>query len=97
MGGDLGEKVGGRRLADSLRASSGVAELLTRLVTFPFLTILELGTAIQVREYTVHVDYAHIRENADADAAENLIHINHIYVNILQKELFLGQKIGQKL
>ena len=28
MGGDLGEKVGGRRLSDSLRASSGVAELL---------------------------------------------------------------------
>ena len=29
-----------------------------------------------MREYTVHVDYVHIRDYADAD--ENLIHINHI-------------------
>ena len=32
MAGDFGEKVGGRRLEDSLNASPAVAELLTRLV-----------------------------------------------------------------
>ena len=29
-------------------------------------------------EYVVHADYAHMREYADADVDENLIHINHI-------------------
>ena len=29
-------------------------------------------------EYAVHADYAHMREYADADADENLIHIIHI-------------------
>ena len=41
MAGDLGEKEGGRRLADSLNASPADAELLTRLVPcqyFLFLT-----------------------------------------------------------
>ena len=32
MAGDFGEKEGGRRLADSLKASPADAELLTRLV-----------------------------------------------------------------
>ena len=39
MAGERGVKVAGRRLADSLRASSGVHELLTRLVPLTFLTI----------------------------------------------------------
>ena len=34
--------------------------------------------AMQMRKYAVHADYAHIREYADA--AENLIHINHIKI-----------------
>ena len=29
-------------------------------------------------EYTVHANYAHMRDYADADAGENLIHIIHI-------------------
>ena len=35
-----------------------------------------LGMAMQMREYVVHADYAHVREYANAD--ENLIHIIHI-------------------
>ena len=38
----------------------------------------ELGMAIQLREYALHADYAHMRKYADADAYENLIPINHI-------------------
>ena len=31
-----------------------------------------------VAEYVVHADYAYMREYADGDADENLIHINHM-------------------
>ena len=37
---------------------------------------LELEMAMRMREYAVHADYAHNREYADA--AENLIYMNHI-------------------
>ena len=43
-----------------------------------------LSMSIEIRdghayaEYTVYADYAHMREYADADAGENLIHIIHI-------------------
>ena len=42
-------------------------------------------------EYAVHVDYAHIREYADAYADENLIHIIHKQI-FAKKSPFLGQK-----
>ena len=35
-----------------------------------------LGMAMQLQEYVVNTDCAHIREGVDAD--ENLTHINHI-------------------
>ena len=37
-----------------------------------------LGMAMRMQKYAVHADYAHMREYADADAGENLIHIIHI-------------------
>ena len=36
----------------------------------------ELGMAMQMQEYAVHADYAHICKYADED--ENLMHIIHI-------------------
>ena len=41
----------------------------------------ELGMAIQMREYAVHEDYAHIREYADAD--ENLTYKYLLKIAIL--------------
>merc|ERR1719470_186227 len=45
MAGDLGEKEGGRRLAESLNASPADAELLTRLVPFFMASWANLLTA----------------------------------------------------
>ena len=51
MAGDRGEKVAGRRLADSLRASSGVAELLTRLAPLAFFTMISKCSDISSLRY----------------------------------------------
>ena len=37
--------------------------------------LFKVELAMRLRECAVHADYAHVREYADA--AENLIHINH--------------------
>ena len=39
---------------------------------------VRIRDGLAVSEYAVHADYAHMRKYADADADENLIHINHI-------------------
>ena len=49
--------------------------------------------AMQLREYAVDADYAHIQEYTDAD--ENLIHINHTH--ILAKNCHLGAKSEKKM
>ena len=38
----------------------------------------QLGMAMRMLKYAVHADYAQIREDVNADASENLIHIIHI-------------------
>ena len=36
--------------------------------------------AMLMPKYAVHSDYMHMREYAEEDADENLIHINHIEI-----------------
>ena len=44
------------------------------MVTYGWPCVIRIAYA----EYAVHADCAHMREYADADADENIIHIIHI-------------------